>query len=145
MFITYIYEYSTIIPYVIMCVGVRVCVCVVCVSGSVWWWMKCSLWVLLLTISNLSVKFKTCVCVCACPCVSVFAWVHVYVLVCVCGCKCVSILLSIIGLKANKQKKHFNMRVKWSTVLFSHRSIMIFPILRYTSYTEFTIKKKFNF
>ena len=61
----------------------------------------------------------------------------------------ISILLSIIGFKTNnkKTKRHFNIRTKWSTVLFLRhclRFIMIFPLLRYTSYTEFTIKKKFN-
>ena len=79
-------------------------------------------------------------CVCVCVCVHARECTRV----------CVSVLLSIIGFKANnymkkEEKNHFNMRIKWSTVLFSHRSIMIFPLLRYSSYIEFTIEKKFNF
>ena len=49
MFMTYIYEYSTIIPYIIVCV----CVCA-CVCGGVGVW----------------VCVRECVCVCVCVCLS---------------------------------------------------------------------------
>ena len=121
-----------------VCASVCVCVCVwqcvrecVCVCVCVWVCVRVG--------------------VCACPCVLVFVCVHVcmyecvcvHVWMCVCVCVCVCVCawanahvfvwVFCYWLLASKQiikqtQRHFNMCIKWSTVLFLHRSLELLAI-----------------
>ena len=96
-----------------MCECVRACRCVcVCVCGWVGACARVSLCV------GVCVSACVCSCVCVCVCACVCVNVHVFV-----WAFCYRLLASKQIIKQTTTKKHFNIRIKWSTVLFSQQTV----------------------